>query len=173
MLLAGHSPAGSQGRHGAAGYRAAGDGSGLAHLSSAWPAGEGWVPLLESTSPAGYLLARLVSRRSQPAWWEDRETTTRGRRWVQRCWHRCNQLLPGPFQVGTQSWSYLRASFNQCTSAKTKSSVRLSGGPLKRLYRTPPSPFHNVVVAGPAWGPGKHNQRCVFKTTSVQMLFPW
>lgn len=30
-----------------------------------------------------------------------------------------------------------------------------------------------VGVAGPARGPGKHNQHCVFKTTSVQMLFPW
>lgn len=93
----GHS---SQGTYGAAGYRAAGDGSWLAHLSSAWPPREGWVPLLESTSPAGYLLARLVSHRSQPARWEDRETTTCGRRWVQGRHHQCNQLLPGPFQEG-------------------------------------------------------------------------
>ena len=173
MLLAGHSPAGSQGRYGAAGYRAAADGSRLAYLSSACPPREGWVPLLESTSPAGYLPARLVSRRSQPAWWEDKETTTRGRRWVQGCQHQCNQLLPGPFEAGTQSRSYFRASFNQRISTEIRSLVPHSRGPRERLYPTPQSPFHNAVVAGPARGPGKHNQCCVFKTTSVQMLFPW
>lgn len=173
MLLAGHSSAGSQGRYQAAGYRAAGDGSWLAHLSSAWPLREGWISLLESTSSADYLPTSLVSHRSQPAWWEDRESTTRGRRWVKGCQHQCSQLLPGPFQVGTQSWSYLQASFNQRISAKTKSLVPLSRGPRERLYPTSQSPFHNAVVVGPAQGPGKHNQHCVFKTTSVQMLFPW
>lgn len=56
---------------------------------------------------------------------------------------------------------------------ETTELVPLCRGPQKLLCPTSQSPFPSPVAAGPARGPGKHNQHCVFKTTSVQMLFPW
>lgn len=88
------------------------------------------------------------------------------------------QGMPGLMQPAASKWEQTPSPTSEHLSTRislpeTTVLVPLSRGSQKLLCPTAQSPFLSPVVAGPARGPGKHNQHCVFKTTSVQMLFPW